>query len=81
MHDVFTTGVSTSLPLVYNAASSGWVAQALTSVGIDAGAVNTSKLSSGAAAASTVLTADGAGNASFQPASGGGFTPLFLTGV
>jgi hypothetical protein len=70
------------LPLVYNSTSSGWVEQALTSVGIDAGAVNTSKLSSGAAAASTVLTADGAGNASFQAASGGGgFTPLFLTGV
>ena len=44
-------------------------------------AVTTSKIGSGAAAASTVLTADGAGNASFQPASGGGFTPLFLTGV
>ena len=93
LHDVFVNGVTTALPLVYNSASSGWVAQALTSVGIDtgavgsaqivAGSVGTSKLSSGAAAASTVLTADGAGNASFQAASGGGggFTPLFLTGV
>ena len=112
LHDVFVGGVSTALPLVYNSASSGWVAQALTSVGISdnaiveskiidsavtsgkiadnavvsskisAGAVGTTKLSSGAAAVNTVLTADGSGNASFQPASGGGgFTPLFLTGV
>ena len=88
LHDVFTTGVSTALPLVYNSTSSGWVAQALTSVGIadnavvaakiDAGAVGTAKLTSGAAAANTVLTADGSGNASFQAASGGGGLDAFL---
>ena len=71
LHDVFTTGVSTALPLVYSSTSSGWVAQALTSVGIAAGAVNTSKLTSGAAALNTVLTADGAGGVSFEAASGG----------
>jgi hypothetical protein len=80
LHDVFTTGVSTSLPLVYSSTSSGWVAQALSSVGIadnavvaakiDAGAVGTAKISSGAAAANAVLTADGAGGASFQAAAG-----------
>ncbi len=88
LHDVFVGGVSTALPLVYSSTSSGWVAQALTSVGIadnavvaakiDAGAVGTAKLTSGAAAASTVLTADGSGNASFQPASGGGGLDAFL---
>jgi len=88
LHDVFVGGVSTALPLVYNSTSSGWVAQALTSVGIadsaivaakiDAGAVGTAKLTSGAAAANTVLTADGSGNASFQPASGGGGLDAFL---
>ena len=82
LHDVFVGGVSTALPLVYNSTSSGWVAQALTSVGIadnavvaakiDAGAVGTAKLTSGAAAANTVLTADGSGNASFQVAAAGG---------
>ena len=81
LHDVFTTGVSTSLPLVYNAASSGWVAQALTSVGIatgavgsaqiSAGAVNTASISSGAAATGAVLTADGSGGAEFVSSSGG----------
>jgi hypothetical protein len=95
LHDVFTTGVSTSLPLVYNAASSGWVAQALTSVGIASGAigsaqiaagavdsaalasnavvaakiaaaaVGTSAINSGAATTGQVLTADGAGAATF----------------
>lgn len=80
LHDVFTTGVSTSLPLVYSSTSSGWVAQALSSVGIadnavvaakiDAGAVGTAKITSGAAAANAVLTADGAGGASFQAAAG-----------
>jgi len=81
LHDVFVDGVSTALPLVYNSTSSGWVAQALTSVGIadnavvaakiSAGAVDTSKLTSGAAALNTVLTADGSGGVSFQAASGG----------
>ena len=62
--------------------SSQLIASSVGSAAISAGAVGTAKLTSGAAAASTVLTADGAGNASFQAASGGGgFTPLFLTGV
>jgi hypothetical protein len=91
LHDVFTTGVSTALPLVYNSTSSGWVAQALTSVGIadnavvaakiNAGAVDTAKLTSGAAAASTVLTADGAGNASFQATASGGLDSFLLMGA
>ena len=91
LHDVFVGGVSTALPLVYNSTSSGWVAQALTSVGIadnavvaakiDAGAVGTAKLTSGAAAASTVLTADGSGNASFQPAASGGLDAFLLMGA
>ena len=96
LHDVYVGGVSTALPLVYSSTSSGWVAQALDSVGIandaivsakildgavtsakiadnavvsakiNAGAVGTAKISSGSAASSTVLTADGAGNASFS---------------
>jgi len=91
LHDVFTTGVSTALPLVYNSTSSGWIAQALTSVGIadnavvaakiNAGAVDTAKLTSGAAAASTVLTADGAGNASFQATASGGLDSFLLMGA
>lgn len=91
LHDVFVGGVSTALPLVYNSTSSGWVAQALTSVGIadnavvaakiDAGAVGTAKLTSGAAAANTVLTADGSGNASFQPAASGGLDAFLLMGA
>jgi hypothetical protein len=91
LHDVFVGGVSTALPLVYSSTSSGWVAQALTSVGIadnavvaakiDAGAVGTAKLTSGAAAASTVLTADGSGNASFQPAASGGLDAFLLMGA
>ena len=41
--------------------------------------VTTAKIGSGAAAASTVLTADGAGNASFQATSGGvGLDSVFL---
>lgn len=44
LHDVFTTGVSTSLPLVYNAASDGWIAQALSSVGIADNAIVTTKI-------------------------------------
>ena len=58
LHDVFVGGVSTALPLVYNSTSSGWVAQALTSVGIadnavvaakiDAGAVTSAKIAAGA---------------------------------
>jgi len=81
LHDVYVGGVSTALPLVYNSTSSGWVAQALTSVGIDAGAVNTSKISSGAAAANTVLTADGSGNASFQATASGGLDAFLLMGA
>jgi hypothetical protein len=42
-------------------------------------AVTTAKIGSGAAAAATVLTADGAGNASFQATSGGvGLDSVFL---
>lgn len=93
LHDVFVGGVSTALPLVYSSTSSGWIAQALSSVGIadnaiiaskiNAGAVGTAALSSGSATSGQVLQANGSGGASFvtQAASGGEFTPLFLTGV
>ena len=48
LHDVFVGGVSTALPLVYSSASSGWVAQALTSVGIAAGAIGSAQIAAGA---------------------------------
>jgi len=48
LHDVFVGGVSTALPLVYNSTSSGWVAQALTSVGIADNAVVAAKIDAGA---------------------------------
>ena len=44
-------------------------------------AVTTSKIGSGAAAASTVLTADGSGNASFQPTASGGLDAFLLMGA
>lgn len=54
LHDVFTTGVSTSLPLVYSSASSGWVAQALDSVGIANNAVVSAKILDGAITSSKI---------------------------
>ena len=42
--------------------------------------VTAAKIDPGAAAADTVLTSDGAGNATFQPVQAG-FNPMFLTGV
>lgn len=98
LHDVFTTGVSTALPLVYSATSSGWVAQALSSVGIEdnaivgskildgsvtsskisSGSINTSLINSGTSVNGTILTSNGSGGASFQPAVSGGFN-VFLT--
>ena len=48
LHDVFTTGVSTALPLVYSSTSSGWVAQALDSVGIANDAIVSAKILDGA---------------------------------
>ena len=75
LHDVFVTGVSTSLPLVYSSASSGWIAQELTSVGIAdnaivaskiaASSVGITKIDSGAATNGQVLTANGSGGVSF----------------
>jgi hypothetical protein len=75
LHDVFVGGVSTALPLVYNSTSSGWVAQALTSVGIAdnavvaakiaANSVGVTKIDSGAATSGQVLQANGSGGASF----------------
>lgn len=44
LHDVFVGGVSTALPLVYSSTSSGWIAQALSSVGIADNAIITSKI-------------------------------------
>jgi hypothetical protein len=98
LHDVFTTGVSTALPLVYSATSSGWIAQALSSVGIEdnaivgskildgsvtsskisSGSINTSLINSGTSVNGTILTSNGSGGASFQPAVSGGFN-VFLT--
>jgi hypothetical protein len=75
LHDVFVGGVSTALPLVYSSTSSGWVAQALTSVGIadnavvaekiNAAAVNTAKIDSTGGSSGWLLTANGSGGASF----------------
>jgi hypothetical protein len=48
LHDVYVGGVSTALPLVYNSTSSGWIAQALTSVGIADNAIVGSKIIDGA---------------------------------
>jgi hypothetical protein len=48
LHDVFVGGVSTALPLVYSSTSSGWVAQALTSVGIADNAIVAAKINAGA---------------------------------
>ena len=57
LHDVFTTGVSSSLPLVYNATSDGWIAQALSSVGIADNAIVGSKILDGAVTSAKI--ADG----------------------
>ena len=65
LHDVFTTGVSTSLPLVYSTTSSGWVAQALTSVGIGAGAVGSAAISAGAVG-SAAISAGAVGSAAIS---------------
>ena len=54
LHDVFTTGVSTALPLVYSSDSSGWVAQALTSVGIATGAVGSAQIAAGAVGSAAI---------------------------
>jgi len=54
LHDVFVGGVSTALPLVYNSTSSGWVAQALTSVGIADNAVVAAKIDAGAVTSSKI---------------------------
>lgn len=56
LHDVFTTGVSTSLPLVYNAASDGWIAQALSSVGIADNAIVASKIAASQITSGHILT-------------------------
>jgi hypothetical protein len=75
LHDVFVNSVSTALPLVYSSTSSGWVAQALTSVGIadnavvaakiNAAAVNTAKIDSTGGSNGWILTANGSGGATF----------------
>jgi len=54
LHDVFVGGVSTALPLVYNSTSSGWVAQALTSVGIADAAVTSAKIADNAIVAAKI---------------------------
>jgi hypothetical protein len=43
--------------------------------------VTTAKIGSGAASATTILTADGSGNASFQPAASGGLDAFLLMGA
>ena len=47
LHDVFVGGVSTALPLVYSSTSSGWIAQALSSVGIADNAIVAAKIATG----------------------------------
>ncbi len=54
LHDVFVGGVSTALPLVYSSTSSGWVAQALTSVGIADNAIVAAKISSGSVGSAAI---------------------------
>jgi hypothetical protein len=56
LHDVFTTGVSSSLPLVYSTTSSGWIAQALSSVGIADDAIVTTKILDGAVTSAKIAT-------------------------
>jgi len=62
LHDVYVGGVSTALPLVYNSTSSGWIAQALTSVGIADNAIVGSKIIDGAVTSGKI--ASGAVNSS-----------------
>jgi hypothetical protein len=54
LHDVFVGGVSTALPLVYSSTSSGWIAQALSSVGIADNAIVSSKIIDGAVTSAKV---------------------------
>ena len=56
LHDVFVGGVSTALPLVYSSTSSGWVAQALTSVGIADNAVVAAKIAASAVGSAAIAT-------------------------
>jgi len=56
LHDVFVGGVSTALPLVYNSTSSGWVAQALTSVGIANNAIVAAKIAAAAVGSAALAT-------------------------
>jgi hypothetical protein len=54
LHDVFVGGVSTALPLVYSPASSGWVAQQLSSAGISDNAIVGSKILDGSVTSSKI---------------------------
>jgi hypothetical protein len=54
LHDVFVGGVSTALPLVYSSASSGWVAQELSSAGISDNAIVGSKILDGSVTSSKI---------------------------
>ena len=56
LHDVFVTGVSTSLPLVYSSTSSGWIAQALSSVGIADNAIVAAKIAAAAVGSAAIAT-------------------------
>jgi hypothetical protein len=56
LHDVFVGGVSTALPLVYSSTSSGWVAQALTSVGVANDAIVTTKILDGAVTSAKIAS-------------------------
>jgi hypothetical protein len=58
LHNVFVGGVSTALPLVYSSTSSGWIAQALSSVGIADNAIVAAKIA--AAAVGSAALADNA---------------------
>jgi hypothetical protein len=81
LHDVFVNGVSTALPLVYNSTSSGWIAQALTSVGIADNAIVAAKIAAGAVGSAAIaagsvgtaaLTSGSAANGTILTANGSG---------
>jgi len=56
LHNVFVGGVSTALPLVYSSTSSGWVAQALSSVGIADNAIVAAKIAAAAVGSAAIAS-------------------------
>ena len=56
-------------------------AAAVGSAAISSGSVNTSAINSGAAVTGAILTANGTGGATFQPAAATGFNPFLTVGM